>query len=238
MKVKLVIFFVFGLFFCNDLESQDIIEQLKHFYEKADVDCYIDEIQKNVNMSIDVDNKNWGRDKYGIFPQKIVLRKEEIVPMLTIQFINTDTFNLNDNIYDHITIDSTIVFTLACVDRKMNVYAFAHFFDGVNGYYEIDNDRSIKNFFKRKRLKHVIKNILKQIPDLILYSHVLCGFHDDNGFMFVKDGKIFVFHIEKKGIYELNAYIKHFFDLERIRGLNHGFVPNIYHAKKIFRCME
>ena len=93
MKVKLVIFFVFGLFFCNDLESQDIIEQLKQFYEKADVDCYIDEIQENVNMSIDVDNKNWGRDEYGIFPQKIVLRKEEIVPMLTIQFINTDTFN-------------------------------------------------------------------------------------------------------------------------------------------------
>jgi hypothetical protein len=228
MRTKYLVLMGFGLFFCNSIYSQGIVYKLKQFYQNADMDCYIAKIQKNVNDYFVLDNKIWGRDKHGIPPQKIELHKEEIVPMLTIQFINTDSFNFNDNIYNHIAIDSSIVFTLACIDKKMNVTAFAHFFEWASGYYEIDKDPSIKNSHERMKFKHIIKNINKQKPEMILYSNVLCGYHDDNGFMFVKNGKIYVYRVIEKDVYELNDYIQKFFSLDRIRELNYSYKPIIY----------
>jgi len=192
------------------------------------MDCYLAKIQKNVNDYFVLDNKIWGRDKYGIPPQKIEFHKEEIVPMLTIQFVNTDSFNYSDDIYNYITIDSSIVFTLACVDKRMNVKAFAHFFDGVNGYWNIEKIFQYRNFFKEKKLNHIIKNINKQKPELILYSKVLSDFHDNNGFLYIKNGKIYVYRVIEKDIYELNDYIRKFFNLDRIRELNYSYIPIIY----------
>jgi len=140
MRTKYFAIIGLGLFFWNSIHAQNVIEQLKQFYKKADMDCYIAKIQKNVNDYFVLDNKIWGRDKYGIPSQKIEFHKEEIVPMLTIQFVNTDSFNYCDDIYNYITIDSSIVFTLACVDKTMIVTAFAHFFDWASGYYEIDKE--------------------------------------------------------------------------------------------------
>jgi len=228
MRTKYFVLMVFGLFFCNGVYAQSIIEQLKQFYKNADMDCYIAKIQKNVNDFFIIENQMFGADKYGIQPRKFEIQKEKIVPMLTIQFVNTDSFNLNEDIYNYITIDSSIVFTLACVDKSMNVTAFAHFIDWVSGYDEIDKDPSIKNFHVRMKFKHVIKNINKQKPEIILYSNVLRGFYDANGFMYIKNGKIYVYRIIEKDVYELNDYIRRFFSLDRIRELNYSYIPIIY----------
>ena len=233
MRTKSLVLMVFGLFFCNGIYSQSVIDQLKQFYKNADMDCYLAKIQKNVNDYFILDNKNWGRDKYGILPPKIELHKEEIVPMLTIQFVNTDSINYNDDIYKFITIDSSIVFTLACVDKRMNVTAFAHFFYWPIGYFNIDNDHSIRNFHGKMKLKHIIKNINKQKPEIILYSQSLSGFHDNNGFMYIKKGKIYVFRVIEKDVYELSDYLRRFFSLDRIRNLNKSYLPMIYHDQSI-----
>ncbi|NJK84916.1 MAG: hypothetical protein HC906_01975 [Bacteroidales bacterium] len=90
-----------------------------------------------------------GNDKYGFQPLRIELNKNKVIPLLTIQFVGTDTFNIENDIYNFINIDSSIVFTLACLDNNMNVDAFAHFFDGVNGYYIIDEDPSLKKYFQK-----------------------------------------------------------------------------------------
>jgi hypothetical protein len=105
------------------------------------------------------------------------------------------------------------------------VTAFAHFFNWADGYYEIDKDPSLKNTVEKKRLKHIIKNINKQKPEIILYSNVLCGFNDSNGFMYIKNGKIYVYRVIEKDTYELNEYLRIFFSLYRIRRLNYP----IYH---------
>ena len=233
MRLKYYISIILSLLLYDNIYAQNIVEQLKQFYSNADMDCYIAEIQKNVNEYFVLENKIWGLDKIGIPPQKIELHKEEIVPMLTIQFINTDSFDLNDDIYNYIAIDSSIVFTLAIVDKRMNVKAFANFYCYVCGYLEIYNGLSIKNFFKRKYLTHVIKNINKQKPEAILYSsaldiEVLCGIDDYNGFMYIKDGKIYVYRVIEKKSYELNDYIRKFLTLDMIRHLNYSYKPIIY----------
>lgn len=195
----------------------DIVNELKSFREKADMDCFMSKIETHINQYFVEYNRGWGLDRYNIVPQKINLQKEKYLPMLTIQFVDTERYNYNQDIYDYISIDSTIVFTLACVDKKMNVSAFANYFDGVNGYIEL-NDLRYKTK-KRVRLKSIIKNISKQEPEMILYCNSLAGFHDDNGFLFIKNNKIYVYRVVERDIYELNYYLKKFFSLERIRSL-------------------
>ncbi len=215
------------MFLCNSVYSQNIVDELIQFNKNVDLDCFLINAQENINDYFILENENWGNDIYKILPQRIDLNVDEIVPMLTIKFVNTDKYNFGDDIYNYITIDSVIVFTLACVDKKMNVKAFAHFFDGVNGYYRIDNDPALTSKSK-KQLKSVIKNINKQNPELLLYNHVLSGFSDNNGFMFIRHDKIYIYILESKNIYELNEYITSFFDISRIRNLNNSFIPLIY----------
>jgi len=240
MEIRyLLVAFAFTSLSCAISYSQNIVEQLKQFYENADMDCYIAKIQDNINYCFVIDNQNWGRDKHGILPQKVELKKNEIVPMVTIQFINTDSFSFNDDIYNYITIDSVIVFTLAIIDKKMKVKAFANFFDDIC-YYELDKE-PFENIIVKIRLKQIIKNIYKKKPELILYCDALrgckgfCGPCDYNGFMFVKNGKLYVYRVVEKDIYELNEYIKRFFSLKRIRSLNYTSIPIIFQKDESIR---
>jgi hypothetical protein len=150
--------------------------------------------------------------------------------MLAIQFVNTQDYKQGDNIYDFIAIDSTIVFTFVCVDKKMNVENFVNFFDGIHTVYTPPYKY---NKQKAKVLKKTIKNINKEKPELILYCSILPRCRkiilcDDNGFMFIKNGKIFVYRVVEKDAFELNEFINNFFTMEQIQKLNHSFIPLIY----------
>jgi hypothetical protein len=116
----------------------------------------------------------------------------------------------------------------------MDVKAFAHFFEGVNGYHVIENLYP-NRWGKRIKLKKIINNIKKQESELILYCHSLAGFHDTNGFMYIKNEKIFVYRVFEKDAYELNEYVRRFFSLKRIRDLNYRFIPLIYQDGKSTR---
>lgn len=103
--------------------SKNVVTELKHFYNNAPLDCYIDKIKKNIMVEYNL--RCQGLSLFRIPPlDEINLNKDNTVFMLAIQFVNTETFNLGDDIYNYISIDSTRVFTLACVDNKKNVYAF------------------------------------------------------------------------------------------------------------------
>jgi hypothetical protein len=53
--------------------------------------------------------------------------------------------------------------------------------------------------------------------------------------MYVKNGKIYVYRVYEKDIYELNEYIRKFYSLERIRNLNYRFIPLHYQRGKSTR---
>jgi hypothetical protein len=227
MKIRYLV--LIGLLFCKDVFSQNIVSELKIFYNNANIECYLEKIQDNIMNCHAAQCDAWGVDKSVCPPPEIDLRKERIVSMLDIQFVDMETFDYNDDIYNHITIDSIRVFTIACVDEKMNVFAFANYFDGIYAYTDLKLQKG------DKKLKQVIKNINKQQPELILFCHALMGFHDFNGFMYIKKGKIYVYRVNENDIFELNDYIRKFFSLERIRKLSYMFVPFIYRDKESSR---
>jgi hypothetical protein len=229
---------IIGLLFCSNIYSQDkIISQIKEFVANADMDCYMNSAQKNIIHDYELRCKDI-RDLYisrndtinssssAILPPppQIDLSKVNTVPMLAIQFVNTENFNYGDNIYNYIAIDSTIVFTFACVDKKMNVYAFANYIDGIHPYQEVKQ-------FKRKH-KQVVKNINKQQPELLLCCNALSvdcigcdtGYY---GYLYLKNDKIYVYRPYDADIIELNDYI-HRFSLNTIRNLNRVPIPRIY----------
>jgi hypothetical protein len=230
---------IIGLLFCGNIYSQNnIISQIKEFVAKADMNCYIGNAQKNIINDYELRCKDM-RDFY-IFhydtikpfpftmlppPPKIDLHKANTVPMLAIQFVNTENFNYGDDIYDYITIDSTIVFTFACVDKKMNVYGYANYIDGVCPYQDIKG-------VKREH-RQVIKNINKQHPELLLCCSALAvdcigcdtGYY---GYLYLKNDKIYVYRpYNANNIIELNNYI-HGLSLSTIHSLNWVPVPRIY----------
>ena len=207
--------------------SKNVVTELKHFYNNAPLDCYIDKIKKNIMVEYNL--RCQGLSLFRIPPlDEINLNKDNTVFMLAIQFVNTETFNLGDDIYNYISIDSTRVFTLACVDNKKNVYAFANFYGGINTYYDFKRDNPAVSKLRKKQFSRVIVNITKQNPELILYSHSLEGWNDDNGFMYIKGDKIYVYNVPNGKIFELNDFIQKFYSLKRARELNLEFIPILY----------
>lgn len=219
MKIKYII--ILSLFLGNNIYAQDnIISQLKQFSKNADIDCYLDKIQKrtiNYYYSLyEYSNMDITRSPIA----KIESNKEKIIPILTIQFVNTENYNFGDDIYKHITIDSTRVFTLVYVDKRNNISAYIGL-GGLPGYLNA-NDGEYKGK-KKRNIEKILININKQHPDLILYCGTLSS--NDDGFMYIKNDKIFVYRVVKGDSFELNEYITKFYRLDGIRSLNYSIVP-------------
>lgn len=229
----------------KNVYSQNAIDRLISFYNQADMGCYYSMIERNVNKYYQQEYQNWQRDKLGLpydsieicyknnthilvtkhtndkNPFRIFIDSTHIVPMLAVQFVNTDKYNLNDNIYDYISIDSTIVFSLASVDKHNKVTSFLHFFDGYFGCHYVNPTNDYP--------KSVIKKIQKLKPELIMVTH----FNQENKgyFLFIKKSTIYVYDIANKNCTELNRYIKERYSLERIRSFNNVYIPYIYTDK-------
>ena len=222
MKVKYLTL-TLGLLLCGNIFSQDVISGLKKFYEEADMKCYLDRIEKNVKDCYKAQCEYWKVDE-SVNPPKVNFKKDKMVPMLAIQFVDMENYDYSENIYNHITLDSTRVFTLAYVDDEMNVFAFANYYDGEYAYTEVKSERPSD----REKLEQVIKNINKHDPEIILFCSSLKGFRDLNSFMYIKGDSIYVYHVNKDDVYELNDYVRQFLTVEKIHSLNNTPIPFAY----------
>jgi hypothetical protein len=223
MNAKYFISLFIGLLFGGNVFSQDIVSELKKFYREADMDYYTAKIEKNVWDCYKAQCEKWKVDE-SVNPPRTEQLKGKTVRMLAVQFVDMDTFQLSDNIYGHITIDSTRVFTLACVDEEMNVLAFANYYDGEYAWADIKSLRPTDTL----QLRTVIKNIQARQPELILFCHSLRKPNDLNAFMYVKEGEIYVYRVREGDAFELNNYVRQFLGMEEIRRLNYIAVPFVY----------
>lgn len=257
MKGTLSIIFIV-LIYTNGF-SQSIINTLLHFVENADMNCYYSMIQRNVNTYFAQEHRNFGRDaniplqnitiinniRDAVLTANLLDIKQNepslhsvsmnIVPLLAIQFVNTDAFNMEDCIYDYISIDSTIVFSLACVDKKKRVKSFVHFFDGYSGYQSIGQFKHCPKSIalNGKKMRLIIKRINKYNPDLLLVTNILCRNMGD--VLFVKGSNIFIYDLSCNKSFELDGYIKKKYSLTEIRSLNRKYIPYIYSDKMMVK---
>lgn len=138
----------FLIFMCVDACSQDIITQrLVRSYIDADLDCYTDLIQHDLNQrnkwicdtfipltirdAVTIDDKkplkkkeiryyqtiaSGVRQTYMGYVHELDLRKEKKRFFLSITLEDAEGFQAGNNIYNHITIDSTRTFIIACME--------------------------------------------------------------------------------------------------------------------------
>lgn len=218
-----------GLLFCSNLYSQNIVSQLKDFISHADMNCYLDQAQQHIREDHLIQCQWWETDTLSAPIPRINLRNENVVPMLTLQFLNTEDYDYGD-IYDYITIDSTRVFSYACLDIENEVTAFVNFFDGVFAYLPMKDFHPLEK--KGDKLVQVIDNLRKEQPEQLLYCNALYRAIVPNGFMYLKGDKIYVYRVAECESVELNYYIREFLSLYQIRNLNQTPVLSLYRTEK------
>lgn len=225
-----------GLLFSGSLYAQNVISNLKQFRNNADMAYYAQVAQKNIEECHKAQCEKWNVSRDTNRPPLLDLSGNGAVPMLAIQFARMDNFDWETgNIYDHMIIDSLRVFTFACVDKEMNVHAFANYFDGEYAYADLKSVRPDEE----ESLRQVIRNINRRQPEKLLYSHSLRKEQEDlNGFMYVKGDSIYVYRPKENDTYELNDYVARFFDVNELRNLGMSSVPFIhqYYDKEESRC--
>ena len=213
------------LFYSNHIYAQkNIIETLKDFYDSADKECYIDLLQNEVTKNYNRLDSLW---KLQIKSSPPLIRDHKnLTFLLNVVFINTESYTYEDNIYDYLAIDSTGVFTLACLNRWKRVHGFFNY-QSYSGYASTSKKNLIyckscrKSCLKKnKNLRHVIKNIMKEKPEVLLYCNELANMINENSFLFIKGYKIYVYEINRHIITELNEYLKINFTTTTIRELN------------------
>lgn len=218
MRTKYLIFIV--LFFCECVCAQHkIINQFKDFVAKADMVCYEQKIQKDLNKfdewlidSLPKLNK-FGR--VAVYrPENVDLQKENKIFALAVSLANTENYNFEDDIYDYLVIDSLRTFIIVCVDKKMNVI-------GITDVDEPGTFNNLKDDFyyypkkRRNEIRAIIKNINKENPDLIMYC--------DNwwsSFLYIKDETIYCYNVKTGKSKEFNKEVRGCPSIDMVRTAN------------------
>jgi hypothetical protein len=222
MKTKFLI--TTGLvLYCVNLHSQDIINVLKNFYGKADIDCYIEKVQKRMHEEHNLLGQWDSLHRLYIPPPDINLSQSILTPILNIQFVNTENYSYSDNIYDYITIDSVWAFSFVYIDKNKKVYASINFAEPYRTY-NIGNKQS-------EEIK-LIKKISGYNPELILRCAIIAGGFGnmyDDGYMYIKGDKIYKYIMYNGKSCELNEYFQNYPRIEDTRKyLNHSYIPLIF----------
>lgn len=220
MKAKYVIAFTL-LFLFGKAFGQDILPTLKKFYQSADLALYTEKIQKNISACYKAQCEFWKVADTASKSKANAVVSGKTVPMLAIQFVDMANYDLSENIYDHITLDSTRVFTLACVDGQMNVHAFANYYDGTYAYTEVAMERP----GDAEKLAAVIRNINRHEPEVILFCHSLKTPRDLNSFLFIKGDRMYVYRLKEDDAVELNAYVREHYSMDEVHSLDYTAVP-------------
>lgn len=143
-----------------------------------------------------------------------------VLPMIS--FVSMSTFDQNSSIYDCAVIDSIV---LAELDNRLLLKRLINFppFDcdvfGVPYFpsYKSSESKTIHRWVNDRKMRHSIKRILREEPDLILFNPILGGdnrhwFTGIHDFMYLKEGKIYLYKTSENKTYDLDEYAHMIYD--------------------------
>lgn len=202
--------------------QQEVVSKLIDFYQSADMDYYIEEANNNIEKSL----HNASRQFISIDSSdyNIIIHKESIpktiIPFLCVEFKDMAMFDERSSIYNHIIIDSAIVFVFIQVDNK-RIKRIINTPD--YGVFSYEGQGTIKQFFSsllssdfyhfnnyylQNRALRLVK---KKKPDCLLFCprlggdgyNLICILKD---LLFVKNGHIYILRSSESKVYELDEY--------------------------------
>ena len=198
----------------QSLRVRDIVD----FYQNADIDCYKKMIYEDISQC-----DRWIQDTLraqlppGIStiwePSDIDIRKYDAIHMVALRFHDVDSLQLEDNIYEHLELDSAVSVRLVPYDKQGKLLGITD--DGsISGTYNsfINQNDWHSHDGSDKLLKKVLNFCKKKKADAIVYLSGIC-------YGYIKNDSIYCF-VEKKRRGHSHKAPKSFFVIELSRFVN------------------
>lgn len=204
--MKKIIDFVL-LLYCvtNPIHSQSKINQIGTHYFQIDSVSYLKSLENAVIESVIIDFRKplEAHIKERYYSIKNGIENNNVKFVLNVEI---DTTKLKSENYDYLEIDlSHYNFNIYCFDKKNNPVYFIYFYDGMLNFFGDFYPTFSKSYSKQIRL--AFKNILKKKPQYLLNCNSL-----PNTILYIKDEKIYVYRVKQKEEYELDVYVKRFWE--------------------------
>ena len=206
MKQVVIIILLLGASL-NGFSQPVSIDSIIAFYKNADIECY-KEIINNGMKSFD----KWLADTFpkttilhsSYSPSDIDLREHNAIPIVALKYYNMINISENDDIYDHLIIDSTKCIILVPYDEKNKPLGITDVLGETYSYFSFRNKEDMRYYYNTADLiKKYLKICRKVDPDALIFIDNLYA-----RFGYVKDGKIMLVRYKQRHPIELNEFVK------------------------------
>ena len=205
MKRLLFFYIMVGEFFCT--YSQPVsVETIVSFYRHTDIECYKEKIQEGMDRFnawlVDTfPQKNELSSPYN--PSEIDIRNHKVIPIVSLKYYNMGNFDMNDNIYDHLIIDSTKCIIMIPIDKKGKPMGITDIIGETYSYLSFTNKEDMKLYQNwDKRINKFLKTCHKVKYDALVYID------DLGGFGYIMGGKVFLVRYNSRKVIELSQFIR------------------------------
>lgn len=196
-------------YLCSLAQSTNV-EKIRDYYHSLDKNTLIDSMILSSGCEFnDLCEFIFG-DSTVKREDMITVLKDNSVIALSLKTKNTIEYTFKKNIYDYLAID-TIETRVMCFNDRNGKLAV------------LDSQRGLRipEYFGRdyKRLTKVWELIRREKPDAIFVSSWIFAYRDsdDIDYMWLKDGKIYIYLSKYRDVYELNKYIRKFLKEKRFK---------------------
>ena len=188
--------------------SQSIsVDSIVSFYKNVDIECYKDIINKGMK-----DFDKWLTDtfpktttiKSPYSPSDIDLREHNAIPVVALKFYNMENINENEDIYDHLIIDSTRCVILIPLDEKNKPLGITDVLGETYSYLSFRNKEDMRYYHGWAQLVNkYLKVCRKVVPDAYVY---IDDFYTEYGY--ILNGKIMLVKNKQRHPIELSEFVK------------------------------
>lgn len=202
--------------------QQETVRRLLDFYNSTDLHPYIEIANNNIQKSL----SNASRCFVSIDSSSYDIRVDDkdipkrMIPFICVEFKDMDSFAASSNIYDHIILDSAIVFVFLQVKNKKIKRIINSPGYGVRSHLEYGKfhyflsslfSGHTYHLINYHRLNRALRMVISQQPDCLLFCPQLGGDNHNplcllSDLLFIKKGFIYICRAEESKIYEIDEY--------------------------------
>ena len=187
------------------------LQAIKEYYNSIE---RIDRIDRRIEGFLEL-----SRELEDVFPGATLrnkatlerkIRNDNSLIFLHLRFKNAENFNFRENIYDFLTVETNRVDIVYFCKESKQITSLGCNLSTIN----------TAHFMSRRRLRNTERFFVfvrEKKPD-VLFSSRLFFMEDverNTNYLFMKGNEIFVFRTKTGRVYELNRFVRRFFDEER-----------------------